>query len=327
MPLVNSAQPPTVRDDLLEIQRANQIDDSTLDDIADLLAHHDRLSPVLNSRGVKLEPIDGGNGDNNDNRNVELDRKDLKVLDRMGRSLETGLLSIQAAKEGIQSLESQVAQLDTKDHPQHTSHDSDTKGESLSCPACRGSRPLPDAGLTYIHLPLPRLWSRPESGFRFTPLGLGLFLLSLWYIAESWMCFRYCKPEYCYPGVPCDWSADDPVWGYTIPTKLDQWTTGGQGGRLARRIRPEVADWLADMFDAAMGTDITAVDTSRFSWEQKRQHRRRLAKKGLRMPVVTCQDTLREWKSVREASEKAQAARDMGYEVDEDEMIGGDEKL
>jgi hypothetical protein len=319
--LVNSAKPPTVRDDLLEIQRANQIDDSTLEDIADFLSHQEHLGPALpNARGVKPEVA--GNG--------KLDRqRELEAYDRMSRSLETGLLGIRSAKQGIERLEDKVAQADLKEHLQHTAHGNHAKGESPSCPVCQGSKPPADAAVTYVHLPLPRLWYRRPT-FRFTLLGLGLFLLSLWYIAESWMCFRYCKPEYCYPGTPCDWSADDPVWGYAIPVKLDQWVTGGQGMHLTRRLRPEVTDWLADLRDAATGTDITTVDTSRYSWEQRRQHRRRLAKKGLSKPFVERPEdkaVFSGWKSVREANERAQSAQEMGYDVGEDESIGGDQRL
>jgi hypothetical protein len=270
--------------------------------------------------GIKPEP----------SINDKLDReKELEAYDRMSRSLETGLLGIRSAKQGIERLEGKVAHVDNTEHPQHTAHSNNLKGKSPSCPACRGSKPPADPGVTYVHLPLPRLWYR-QPRFRFTLLGLSLFLLSLWYIAESWMCFRYCKPEYCYPGKPCDWSADDPVWGYAIPVKLDQWVTGGQGRSLVRRARPDAADWLADMWDAATGTDITTVDTSRYSWEQRRQHRRRLAKKGLRKPFVERQEDkamFSGWRSVREASERAQTAQEMGYQVDEDESIAGDERL
>lgn len=319
-PLINSARPPTVRDDLLEIQRANQIDDSTLDDIADLLVQHELQGHILGSQGIKSEP----------SSNNRLDRdKELEAYDRMSRSLETGLLGIRSAKQGIERLEGKVAHVDTTAHLQHTTHDNGTKGDFPSCTACRGSKPTADAAVTYVHLPLPRLWYR-QPKFRFTLLGLSLFLLSLWYIAESWMCFRYCKPEYCYPGKPCDWSADDPVWGYAIPVKLDQWVTGGKGRSLVRRVRPEAADWLADMWDAAMGVDIATADTSGYSWEQKRQYRRRLAKKGLRKPFVERQEdeaVFSGWRSVREANERAQAAQEMGYQVDEDESIGRDERL
>jgi hypothetical protein len=319
-PLINTARPPTVRDDLLEIHHANQIDDSTLDDIADLLNPQPQPRAALGSRGVKFET----------GANEKLDRdEELKAYQRLSRSLETGLAGIRSAKRGIEVLENKVAHADIKEHSQRSAPGDGAKGESPPCPACHDSQPPADAAVTYIRLPLPRLWYRRPK-FRFTLLGLALFLLSLWYLAESFMCFWYCKPEYCYPGMPCDWSSDDPVWGYAIPVKLDQWITGGQGRELAHRLRPEVADWLADMRDAATGTDITTVDTSRYSWGQKRQHRRRLAKKGLAKPFVESPENramFNGWKSVREAKERAQSAQEMGYEVEEDESIASDERL
>ncbi|AEO54223.1 hypothetical protein MYCTH_2296565 [Thermothelomyces thermophilus ATCC 42464] len=314
-PLINSARPPTVRDDLLEIQRANHIEDSTLEDLADLLSHQGH-SPAVPPSAVSDDD--------------KLDRqKELEAYDRISRSLETGLLGIRSAKQGIERLEDKVSQAELKDHTRHAGHGDRARGESASCLVCQGSKPPVDASVTYLHLPLPYLWSRRPK-FRFTLFGLSLFLLSLWYVLESWICFRYCKPEYCYPGTACDWSSDDPVWGYAIPVKLDEWATGGQGRRLVRRLQPEVSDWLADMWDAATGTDITTIDTSRYGWEQKRQYRRRLAKKGLRKPFVERPEdkaVFSGWKSVRQANERAQSAQEMGYEVDEDETIGSDERL
>ncbi|KAL2157414.1 hypothetical protein VTH06DRAFT_6106 [Thermothelomyces fergusii] len=317
-PLINSARPPTVRDDLLEIQRANQIDDSTLEDLADLLSYQGQ-SPSAPPRTT------------GDNDNDKLDRqKELEAYDRISRSLETGLLGIRSAKQGIERLEDKVSQAELKDHTRHSSHGDHAKGEPASCLVCQGSKSPPvDGSVTYLCLPLPYLWSRRPK-FRFTLFGLSLFLLSLWYILESWVCFRYCKPEYCYPGMACDWSPDDPVWGYAIPVKLDEWITGGQGRRLVRELQPEVSDWLADMWDAATGTDITTIDTSRYGWEQKRQYRRRLAKKGLRKPFVERPEekaVFSRWRSVRQANERAQSAQEMGYELDEDETIGSDERL
>jgi hypothetical protein len=319
-PLVNSARPPTVKDDLLDIQRANHIDDSTLDDIAELFGHQDPLVAAFGSGVVKSE-----NGDNEAGRREQ----ELEAYDRLNRSLQTGLLGIRTAKQGIEQLETKVSQADIKGHSPHAAHGHKSDGSSPSCPSCHGSKAGKDAAVTYVHLPLPRLWQRRPK-FRFTFLGLGLFLLSLWYIAESLMCFRYCKPEYCYPGMACDWSSDDPLWGHAIPVKLDQWMTGGRGRELAHHLRPEVEDWLADMWDAATGTDISTVDTSRYSWEQKRQHRRRLAKKGLRKPFIERPEdksVFKMWRSVRQSKEKARAAHEMGYELDEDESIARDEKL
>jgi hypothetical protein len=303
----------------LEIQRANQVDDSTLDDIADLLRHQNSPSASSDSLGPK----------SGSTRTDKLEGE-LEAYGRMSRSLETGLLGIRTAKQGIERLEGKVAHADLKEHAPHNGHHDKTLTAPSSCPACRGSESRRGEAVAYIHLPLPRLWSRdPE--FRFTFLGLGLFLVSLWYIVEALMCFRYCKPDYCYPGTSCDWSSDDPVWGYALPVKLDQWVTGGQCRDLTRRLGPELADWLADMWDAARGIDISAVDTSRYGWEQKRRHRRRMNKKKPTTPLVERPEDKRTFsahKSAREAKERAQMADEMGYyELDEDESIASDERL
>ncbi|KAK3941826.1 hypothetical protein QBC46DRAFT_381542 [Diplogelasinospora grovesii] len=317
LPLVNSAKPPTVRDDLREIQQTNQIEDSTLDDLGDLLEAHGRANRDLGRQQHKTKRED-------DAKDL-LDREqELEAYDRMSRSLKTGLLGIRTAKQGIERLENEVSHADAKTSLPRETND----GKATACPACI-RQPSSDAAITYVHLPVPRLWHR-HPRFRFTTLGLLLSLLSLWFVAESAMCFFYCKPQYCYPGKPCNWSPEDPLWGYSVPIKLDQWATGGQGRALANRVAPEMADWLADMWDVATGTDITKVDTTSFSWGQKRQHRRRLMKKGLVRPFVEQPEDkakFEAWRAARLARERDDSAREMGYDVDEDETIAGDEKL
>ncbi|KAK3394621.1 hypothetical protein B0H63DRAFT_52411 [Podospora didyma] len=309
-PLVNSARPPTVKDDLMEIQRTNHFEDSTLDDLADLLDAHDEPP--------KLEP--------------QTDReRELEVLSKMNKRLNDGLLGIRTAKQGIERLEASLPQVDNKvtDSAKDPVHIHLRGNDEGLCAGCHDRPPNPDDLLTYIHLPLPRLWYR-QPKFRFTFFGLMLFLLSLWYVAESSVCFLYCKPLYCYPGKPCDWSPDDPLWGYSIPVKLDQWTTGGQGRAFVRRVGPGVADWVADIWDVATGTDITNVDTTYYTWSQRRQHRRRLGKKGLIKPFVERPEDKEKygaWKAIRLARERAESMREMGYSVGEDESMAGDEQL
>lgn len=270
LPLANSANPPSVRDDLFEIHRTNQIEDSTLDDLADLLESKDNvhgpahLANVVPKAGSKNETMDGEN--------------EVELYKRMSESLKTGLLGIRTAKQGIERLETSVFNADAKD-PGHQ-HNGDA---SSVCSACQDDSSVRHTKVTYVHLPLPQLYQR-QPKFKFTLLGLLLFLVTLWYIGESTMCSMYCRPQYCYPGKPCNWSPDDPVWGYSIPVKLDQWVTGGKGKVFANQATLDVTDWVADMWDAANGVDITKVDTSNYTWEQKRQHRRRLMKKGLVRP-------------------------------------------
>ncbi|KAK4183323.1 hypothetical protein QBC35DRAFT_115974 [Podospora australis] len=289
--LINSAKPPTVKDDLLEIQRVNQIEDSTLDDIADLFIQDNRSGSGHDSGGFRHENAG----------EVEIKTEhDIEAIDRMGRSLKQASASIRSAKKGIERLEHQFATPNQKKHSQqdttetgilsnHPVNNSTQTGqrhktEVTECSICRDSGSPVSESITYVHLPIPRLWYR-QPKFRFTPLGLGLFLLSLWYIVESWMCYLYCKPLFCSAGLACRWNSDYPTWGYAIPIKLDEWTTGGQGRALVQEFTPDVVDWFADIWDTATGTDPLKVDTSDWSWAKKRRHRRRLTKRGLIQPV------------------------------------------
>ncbi|KAK4177676.1 hypothetical protein QBC36DRAFT_326536 [Triangularia setosa] len=273
-PLTNSGKPPTVRDDILEIQRANQIDDSTLDDIADLMLKHGVRGHGSDATQIKTE---GGSDDEK-----EAGDQDVQRLRRMSRSLQSGIMNIRTAKQGIQRLENQVAHGNLKsaadDAPQaehtHDRHDTDAQ-----CPICRGNESTAITTLTYVHLPLPRLWYR-HPRFRLTFLGFFVFLLSLWYVAESWMCRLYCKPPYCAPGEPCNWDIEYPSWGYTIPSKLDEWVTSGQGKELVQEWTPEVTEWVAGLWDTTMSTDPESSIATRWSRSAKRRRRKRVLRQG-----------------------------------------------
>jgi hypothetical protein len=332
-PLLNSARPPTVHDDLLQIKQANQYDDSTLDDLADMLSGQDGAAGAWTGRQIKVEQ---------DSRNISEAQRELEVYDRMSKSLETGLLGIRSAKQGIERLEGKVSHAEGKEAKEareikgalvkvehdipHIAHGA---GKSAACPACQTQ--AHDDGASYIRLPLPRLWDR-QPRFRFSFLGLLLFLLSSWYLAETAVCAKYCKPQVCYAGQPCVWSPDDPTWGNSIPVKLDQWLTGGHGRVYVRRVRPDVEDWVANVWDVATGTDLEDVDISHLSWEQKRQHRRRLMKRELarsRAAPVAPDNKAKynAWKEARLAKERAEGAAQMGYAVDQDESMARDEAV
>ncbi|OIW35003.1 hypothetical protein CONLIGDRAFT_566384 [Coniochaeta ligniaria NRRL 30616] len=329
-PLINSVRPPTVRDDLLEIQRTYQIEDSTLDDLDGFFASQDMgpdtASPdqVAEPDPVKIETIE--------TQESLTDQKNSKAINRIGRSLE----SIRTARKGIERLEDEVSKAKEAGHkvavpkaemsdPQphvHSDHIAST------CPICLAQSP--SSMVAYVHIPLPRLWRRQPT-FRLTFLGFIVSILSLWYLAESTMCALYCKPQYCYPGKPCNWSYDDPFWGYAIPVKLDQWTTGGQGRVLVQKVKPEISDWVADVWDVVTGTDIRTADTRGYDWDQRRQHRRRMMKRGFVKPFVERpedRDKYEAWRRARVAKEEADARREMGYPVDdEEETMAADERV
>lgn len=331
-PLINSVRPPTVRDDLLEIQRVYQIEDSTLDDLEGFFGSQDQSPDVTSAdQGADSAPIKMEKSEMQDSRT---DGKNSKEINRIGRSLE----SIRTARKGIERLEDEVSKANEAGHhaadikaemadPHHHTHSDHV---ASTCPICVAG-PASNV-VAYVHVPLPRLWRRSPT-FKLTFLGLVVSLLSLWYVAESTMCALYCKPQYCYPGKPCNWSYDDPFWGYAIPVKLDQWTTGGQGRVLVQRLRPEIADWVADVWDVVTGTDIRTVDTRGYDWDQRRQHRRRMVKKGLVKPFVYVErpedrDKYEAWRRARVAKEEADARREMGYpDYEEEETMAADERV
>lgn len=383
--LKNSARLPTVKDDLKELQRTHHIEDSTLDDLEEVILGRRAPSRQVEALLDKL-PQDSSFDDDFD-FDLELDTKlntrtnqidpqnndnsDLDRLTRMNKTLKSSLYGIHTAARGIERLSDQVSTKNkaadkaaeekaiedkaaeekaTEDKPVALNipkeepveknlldiikpepvpekmvalHDSDG-----TCPAYITH---PDAKtVSYIQFPVPQLYRR-KPFFRFTFLGLVLFLLGSWYLAESAMCAQFCRPIRC-SGSPCVWSVNDPTFGNAIPVKLDQWATGGRGRILAEQFKEEVGDWVADMVDVYYDREITDIDINKLSFEQKRQHRRRLRKKGLVKPRVQTAEQRAKWEAWRQArreQERQKEAREMGYEIaeDEDETVGGDQKV
>ncbi|KAK5996728.1 hypothetical protein PT974_02068 [Cladobotryum mycophilum] len=363
-PVKNSAKPPSVRDDLLQLQRAYNVEDSTFDDLDEILSGR---KPRLN--GLPTEPLFQTNEE--DDFEFDLDFKanpttaspkrspkkermssaeaeasdgDLATLDRMNKSLRTGIMSIRTAKQGIERLEGQFAQANKpslESSPTAAPASSEIKHEhdlnhpdhDKNCPYC-ASNPKPTY-LAYLHLAIPRLFYRKPQ-FRLTLLGTLVLLLSLWYAAESAMCSMYCRPTTCPASkAPCLWSYDDPsTFGTAIPIKLDQWATSGYGRELFGHFTEEASDWFADMQDLALGRDITEIDMAKLSFEEKRRHRRRLRKKGLAKPApVPGPETKAKWDAwhqTRLAKQRAKEAREMGYVIEDESegtSIGGDQRV
>ncbi|KAF5022503.1 hypothetical protein F66182_5475 [Fusarium sp. NRRL 66182] len=376
--LKNSARLPSVKDDLKELQLTHHIEDSTLDDLEEVLLGRKapsqevealleklpqnpsleddfdfdlELDTKLNTRTNQIDP------QNNDN-------SDLDRLTRMNNTLKSSLYGIHTAARGIERLSDQVniknkaaenkatedkavqdklAELQIpKEEPleeklldtvkpkpvsekMNALHDSDGASTTyILHPAAKK--------MSYVQLPLPELYRRKPS-FRLSLLGLVLFLLATWYALESAMCAQFCRPTRC-GSTPCVWSIDDPTFGNAIPVKLDQWTTGGRGRILADQVKQEVQDWFADVKDFYYDREITDINVNSLSFEQKRQHRRRLRKKGLLKPRVETPEQRAKWdawRRERKEQERQKEAREMGYdvggEVDEDETIGGDTRV
>lgn len=315
-PPKNSAQPPSVKDDVKELRRVNNIEDSTIDDFDDMLAGHPKLTDVV---GEALNDVPSASDSPEDNafeskmeqslaeQQTKSEQKmsedspqdqgkdeaidsDLAAYERMTKSLTTSLYGIHDARKGIERLGDSLSNKQHKElqvpeptdlplKKEHESHEHEShKHEGHShCAQC-ASHPNPNT-VAYVHIPVPRLFSR-KPHFRLTLLGLVTLVLSLWCALESSMCAMYCSPTSC-SSPPCTWSYDDPSFGVALPVKIDQWVTGGTGRVLFNHAAEEFKDWFADVLDAAYGRDIRDVNLASLSFEGRRSHRRRLRKKGI----------------------------------------------
>ncbi|KAM0330191.1 hypothetical protein ACHAQA_004365 [Verticillium albo-atrum] len=357
-PLINSVKPPTVKDDLLDIQRTYSLEDSTLDDFEELF----KLGRLDNAPSPEIESI----LDKLSSERAELankaavdkaDSSELERYDRISKSLRNGLQNIHAAKQGIERLEDNLA---------HTEHqnikneelDADTKPSMMAlsdykekrsqatpeakpskealhshkhlkhsdtCPDCL-SQPTPRPAVAYVHLALPRLYH--SNPFRLSLLGLFVTLLTLWYAAETATCALYCRPEYC-STTPCIYDPNDPSWGHAIPVKLDAVLTNGRGRRLYAHLSDEASDAYLDAWDWVTGADIRDVKIMSLDPFAKLQHRRRLRKRGLLKPAVVSpllESKFSLWHQTRLALEREREMSEAGY-VEEEEMVGDDERL
>ncbi|KAK2007976.1 hypothetical protein LZ32DRAFT_609887 [Colletotrichum eremochloae] len=340
-PLTNSVKPPTVKDDLLELQRKHQIEDSTLDDFEEMFnletlksTHPPEIESMLDEISIKREEVAAKPNLTKTERDRELEQ-----YDRMSKTLKDGLLNIRTAKQGIERLEGQVSHAEgkqgdkamdkegsEKQQSQKSSHHRHHPDHARDCPDCVGATPVKE--VSYLHLPVPSLYKRKP--FRLTFVGLVFLIVSLWYAAESVMCEFYCRPATC-SSTPCVWSSTDPTWGVAIPVKLDEWATNGWGRQVANQLSQDASDLWADAVDFVTGTDIATVDINTLGFYEKRQHRRRLRKKGLmKPPVESSADKAKwdAWHAARVASERVENAREMGYDISgADESFEDDEML
>ena len=313
-PLVNTANPPTVKDDIIAILRANNIDDSTLENLDSILADHGiddlEINRMANDNGIKAE----------DDLDVKISQAsdhdpELEVYDRMSKSLQTGLLGIRSAKKGIERLEDKVTQRrTTKEQP-------DIKVETDAGPLPQPS--VPRDGATSFLITVPELYRR-EPRFKLTTFGIVTISALIWYVLECTFSSLYGGPDYvCTPTIPCDWSRNEPYFPYTMPFMLDEWTTGGKGRALAFKVGDEVGDILADISDWVTNTDFTQSDERYMDALQRKRHRRRLRKHGVApkwKEPAGYQARYVDWQIAKAAREWAQ---ELG--LGEDETMSGDE--
>ncbi|KAM0565338.1 hypothetical protein ACHAP9_008502 [Verticillium nonalfalfae] len=351
-------KPPTVKDDLRDIQRTYSLEDSTLDDFEELFklgrldnAPSPEIESILNELSSQREELA--------NKPVinEADHSELERYDRITKSLKNGLQNIHAAKQGIERLEDNLAHTDVLDTKKEE-HEVDIKPSALAladfkeqrsgdkpsdkpstkvvhshqhldhsdtCPDCL-SHSIPRATVSYVHFPLPRLYQ--TNPFRLSLLGLLVTLFSVWYAAETATCARYCRPEFC-STTPCIYDVNDPTWGTAIPVKLDAALTNGRGRQLCAHLAEEASDAYLDAWDWINGVDIRHVKMTSLDAYARIQHRRRLHKRGLlKASVVSPQlePKLSMWHQTRLALEREREMSEAGY-VEEEEMVGDDERL
>ena len=223
--LANTAAPASVAEDLRSIAMQEQYEDSTLDDFENMLGT-DVTTHLMNTT-TDLAPIIDLEFDEH-GRPLSAEERERRIerlrLDRMNQQLKNTSFSIRDAKHGIERLEHQVASVGYTSTPV-----------------------LDEQAYLHINLkiPVPRLIiSTPpthnrgrfagiwERNWKFTWLGLILFLFSLWYVAESAMCSVYCHPKQSSRNT---WHPSDPFFPWAIPTKINQWT-GNVGGNVLRNM-------------------------------------------------------------------------------------------
>jgi hypothetical protein len=204
-PLINSARPTTVAEDLRRIKLEAQLEDSTIEDFDAMLETYKAdtennttvLDPILDleydERGLPLSAKEIA-------RRVEL-----LTLDRMCQSIKNTSSSIRDARHGIERLEHQV------------SSSSMLTKEDV------------DSG-NYIKIPVPRfIQYTPDSkrgkfgrNWKFTWFGFIVTVFIAWFISEAFMCNEFCHANQSLN--PIRRSYRDPFFPFAIPTKLDQWT-------------------------------------------------------------------------------------------------------
>lgn len=239
-PLINSARPSTVAEDLQRIKLEAQLEDSTMEDFDAFLEAHARTTGDPENNTTILEPVVDLEYDE---RGQPLSAKEiarrveLLTLDRMYQSIKNTSSSIRDARHGIERLEQKVS-----------SSSLSTKGEYNAA-----------SGPNYIMIPIPRFitYNNTSSGtpteggvggkekkkekkkwrnWKFTWFGFITTTLVAWFFSELFMCNEFCHSNQSFN--PRRDSRDDPFFPLAIPTKLDQWT-----GEIASTLFWDV--WIA----------------------------------------------------------------------------------
>jgi hypothetical protein len=261
-PLTNSAPPSSAAADLMRIQREAALDDSTLDDFAELLSAEtpessareiDANSTTILERGPDPEKDEKGRPLSGKERERRLQEAQ---IEKMRRNLGRGLESIRDAKRGIERLEGQVsataATMAKVKDPVHAAR----SGVQCQCSACMGG-----GSVYHLSIPVPRLWfwdSTRSSGMRFTWLGLVVAMFLAWYVAES-VAFAFIgKPEFSSGG---NYDINGPLWGYALPRLADRCTLGL--GSWSIRAGKVAVGWVWEVWTAEGRVQEAAGETGK----------------------------------------------------------------
>ncbi|KAL6793249.1 hypothetical protein GGI42DRAFT_334576 [Trichoderma sp. SZMC 28013] len=115
-PMKNSARPPSAKDDLMQLRREYDMEDSTFDDLDEFIANAKKAAKLAVPKSDPLPPptVAADNfdldleseSDPSDAIKSEGQKDDeMAAFERMNKSLQTGLLRIRSAKQGIERFE------------------------------------------------------------------------------------------------------------------------------------------------------------------------------------------------------------------------------
>lgn len=219
-PLINTAKLNSAAEDVRLLQIQAGLEDTTLDDFDAIIENESTAIPTTDA--IASDPIDYLTYDEDGELLTKRERErrlELLFLERMSTRLRNTSSNIRQAKQGIERLESQVSAT-----PVLTPTSADPVSQTITEP--------PVIHID-IKLQLPQFWTHNEPAaprgrngvfwnrnWRFTWIGLILFIFAAWYISELAMCSVFCKPQYASTAT---WKYSDPLFPWAIPTKTGQW--------------------------------------------------------------------------------------------------------
>lgn len=277
--IVNTAKVPSVKEDLAEIRRLAKIEDSTLDEFDEVIHSHERVVTNLESDLSSPEPESSVSASEASSSKVlsvttpqtilqsssrerkaamreqkKKQEQQPRTNDQVARSMDRRLSNVLQEIRSARNLADKINQdMHSSGKPGHNEKGA-TTAQNFS--SLRLSSLL---GNTTMH--------------RLT-LTLTIMVL-VWAVAEATMCYAFCRPATCGPGVPCNWKPSDPTPGSALPIKLDEWVLGGRGARLANAVSEAVGDTWLDFYCNTLNiggeADVGKSTTCSYSFEDRKR--------------------------------------------------------